>query len=151
MPGAMDWMRTELQARTRPNGTLTLNRLGHGINNYGHYTEQFAASMAIGELLVQSVGDVIRVFPAWPQERDAAFTHLRAQGGFLVSASQSDGQIEEFQITSTAGGRLRLLSPWPAVEVVCNGQTLARAPELDQRGIIQLDTRPGDRIEFRAR
>ena len=151
MPDAMDWMRTELKTRTRPNGTLTLNRLGHGINNFGHYTEQFAASMAIGELLVQSVGDVIRVFPAWPKERDAAFTDLRTQGGFLVSASQSEGQIEELQVTATAGGRLRLLSPWPAVEVVCNGQALARVPAPDQTGIIQLDTRPGDRIEFRVR
>lgn len=151
MPGTMDWMRTELRARTRPNGTLTLNRLGHSLNNFGHYTEQFAASMAIGELLVQSVGDVIRVFPAWPKERDAAFKDLRAQGGFLVSASQANGRMEKLEVTSTVGGQLRLLSPWPQLKVVCNGEAIARAPAPDQRGIVQLDTRPGDRIEFRTR
>ena len=55
MPGTLDWLRTELKSRTRPNGTLTLNRLGHGLNNFGHYTEQFGASMAVSELLLQSV------------------------------------------------------------------------------------------------
>jgi hypothetical protein len=151
MPGAMNWMRTELWNRTRPNGTLTLNRLGHGLNNFGHYTEQFAASMAIGELLLQSVDNVIRVFPAWPQERDATFKDLRAQGGFLVSASQVKGRIKELKITSTVGGRLRLLSPWPQLEAICNGEKIAGVTAPDQNGILQLDTRSGDRIEFRVR
>ena len=149
MPDTIDWMRGELEARTRPNGTITLNRLGHHFNNFGHYTEQFAASMAIGELLVQSVGDVIRVFPAWPKERDASFTDLLAQGGFLVSAEQSDGQIKRLAVTSTVGGRLRLLSPWPAVDVFGNGESLSLVP--DERGILEADSRPGDRFEFRAR
>ena len=150
MPGAIDWMRGELKARTRPNGTITLNRLGHGINNYGHYTEQFAASMAIGELLLQSVGDVIRVFPAWPKELDAVFTELRAQGGFLVSAQQSDGQIKQLSVVSTLGGRLRLLSPWPAAELLRNGETISPSPAPNQRGIVEFESHPGDRFEFRA-
>jgi len=64
MPDALTWMQEEISARLRPNGTLTLNRQGQGINSYGHYTEQFAISMAVSELLMQSVGDVIRLFPA---------------------------------------------------------------------------------------
>jgi len=93
MPGTADWLRKELTARMRPNQLITLNRLGHHFNSFGHYTEQFAASMAIGELLMQSVGDIIRVFPAWPKEKDASFTQLRAQGGFLVSAEQKAGKV----------------------------------------------------------
>ena len=63
------------------------------------------------ELLLQCVGDTIRVFPAWPKGQDARFTDLRAQGGFLVSAEQKDGQVVRLEITSTVGGRLRLLHP----------------------------------------
>lgn len=45
MPGTADWVRGELAARERPNGTITLNRLGHHFNNAGHYTEQFARDL----------------------------------------------------------------------------------------------------------
>ena len=66
----------------------------------------------VTEFLMQSVGDTIRVFPCWPKEQEAKFTCLRAQGGFLVSAEQKDGQMTSLEITSTVGGKLRLLNPW---------------------------------------
>ncbi len=112
LPGTVDWLRQELQARMRPNQLITLNRLGQAFNDFGHYTEQFAASMAIGELLLQSVGDIIRVFPAWPKDKDASFTNLRAQGGFLVTAEQNAGTITKLEITANVGGKLRVLNPW---------------------------------------
>ena len=146
MPGAIDWLRTELKSRTRPNGTLTLNRLGHGINNFGHYTEQFAASMAVSELVLQSVGDTVRVFPAWPKDKPAQFHSLRAQGGFLVSAVMAHGNVKHVAITSTVGGPLRLLSPWREITVLRNGKSEAIAA--DQRGIVTLDTLPEDRLVF---
>lgn len=149
LPGTSDWVHEELAARLRPNGTLTLNRNEprYGFNRFGHYTEQFGASMAISELLIQSVGDVIRVFPAWPPERHARFTNLRAQGGFLVSAEQKDGEVVHLAATSTAGGRLRLLSPWPAIRAGHDGG--AAAPLVpDPRGVIQLDTAPGQQWTF---
>jgi len=146
MPGAPDWLRTELESRTRPNGSLTLNRLGRGLNNFGHYTEQFGASMAVSELLLQSVGDTVRVFPAWPKEKPAQFRNLRAQGGFLVSAVMADGGVKRVTVTSTAGGRLRLLSPWRNITVLRGGKPEIHAA--DKRGIVTLDTRPDDRLVF---
>jgi hypothetical protein len=68
--------------------------------------------------LIQSVGagpakePVIRVFPAWPKEWDAAFT-LLARGAFLVSSSMKAGRIEFVQVESQAGGECRLRNPWP--------------------------------------
>jgi len=146
MPGAADYLKTTLAARLRPNGTLGLNRIGSGINRHGHYTEQFAASMAVTELLLQSVGDVIRVFPAWPKEKDAAFRSLRAQGGFLVSATLKAGRIAPLEITATVAGRLRLRSPWPRIRVRREGRITALAP--DSRGIVQLVARAGERLVF---
>ena len=68
----------------------------------------------ITELLLQSVDNVIRVFPAWPADKDAEFAGLRAQGGFLVSARQTGGVVGDVTIESTAGGTVRLVSPWGA-------------------------------------
>jgi len=149
MPEAIDWVREELSARLRPNGTLTLNRNEpqYGFNRFGHYTEQFGASMAVSELLSQSVGDVIRVFPAWPKERDARFRDLRAQGGFLVSAEQKDGKVAEVAVTSTVGGSLRLLSPWPAIQVRRGDrQPLGLVP--DERGVVTVETSVGEHLLF---
>jgi hypothetical protein len=143
-------MREEVQARLRPNGTLTLNRRGHRFNSFGHYTEQFAASMVLSELLIQSVNDVIRVFPAWAGPRDARFRRLRTQGGFLVSSSFVDGKIDSVEVESTAGGPLRLVSPWPEVAVRSAAEMPARLLTPDAWGVVQVSTRPGDRLVFKA-
>jgi hypothetical protein len=68
--------------------------------------------MAVSELLLQSVRDAIRVFPAWPANQDARFENLRAQGGFLVGAVQKGGSVVKIEVISTVGGTLRLLDPW---------------------------------------
>lgn len=150
MPGTADYLRQTLLARLRPNGTLTLNVLGSRFNDLGHYTEQFAASMAVSELLLQSVGDVIRLFPAWPADRDAAFRDLRAQGGFLVSAEQNGGRTIALTVTSTAGGPLRLLSPWKTIGLQCaSGEPEPLA--CDARGIVRVETQPGTRLIFVSR
>jgi hypothetical protein len=141
-------MRQEVQARLRPNGTLTLNRLGARFNDFGHYTEQFAATMVLSELLVQSVGDVIRVFPAWPRERDARFRKLRTQGGFLVSSSLVNGRIRPVEVESTVGGTLRLVSPWEAIALRAIGEQGSRPLTPDEQGIVEVATRPGDRLIF---
>jgi hypothetical protein len=59
---------------------------------------------------------VIRVFPAWPKEWDAAFA-LLARGGFLVSSSMTAGKIEFVEIKSQVGGECRLRNPWPDTTV----------------------------------
>ena len=149
MPETLDWMREEVKARLRPNGTLTLNRLGAHFNSFGHYTEQFAATMVLSELLLQSVNDVIRVFPAWPRQRDARFQRLRAQGGFLVSSSCIAGKIESIEVESTVGGPLRLVSPWPRL-IVHAAEAVSRPLTPDAQGIVQMPTRPGNRWMFRT-
>ncbi|UCD49048.1 MAG: hypothetical protein JSW27_16115 [Phycisphaerales bacterium] len=149
VPGTLDWMREEVRARLRPNGTLTLNRLGHHFNSFGHYTEQFAASMVLSELLIQSVNDVIRVFPAWTGPGDARFRRLRTQGGFLVSSSFVDGKIDSVEVESTAGGPLRLVSPWPKIAVRSPAEMPSRPLAPDAWGAVEVSTRPGDRLIFK--
>ena len=148
MPGTLKWLHDEVTARLRPNRTVTLNRLGLPYNRAGHYTEQFATTMAVGELLLQSVGDIIRVFPAWPKDRPARFHDLRAQGGFLVSGELRDGEVTQVSVTSTAGGRLRLLSPWPRISVRRGPHGDAADLEPDASGTVTLETHAGEGLVF---
>jgi hypothetical protein len=80
----------------------------HGV----YIAEQVAVERFVNELLLQSVADIIRIFPAWPTATDARFTNLLAHGGFEVSAEQTGGKIANVRITSTVGGPVKMVSPW---------------------------------------
>ncbi len=73
----------------------------------------FLAMEAVHEMLLQSWGGVLRVFPAvserWPE---LSFERLRAQGGFVVSARRGGGRTAEVSITATVDGVLRLQDPF---------------------------------------
>ncbi len=143
VPDAVTWMRQAIANRLRPNGTVSL--LPHDRN--GIFTETFAWSGVIAECLMQSEGGVVRLFPAWPQEKDAGFRDLRAQGGFLVSAELKGAQLAKLEVVSTAGGKLRVLSPWKRASLLCPETGAPSATlEADPRGMITFDTRPGERI-----
>jgi len=136
---ALDDARRYYRPEVQPNGMFHWPM--HGF----YLSESVGIAAMISEFLVQSVDHTIRVFPCWPQEKQARFENLRAQGGFLVSAEQREGQVTKLAITSTVGGKLRLLSPWqrPTVD--------GRALQPDARGIVELDTKPGAHLTFAAR
>lgn len=150
MPQTLEWLRNEVKVRLRTNGTLALNRRGHPFNRFGHYTEQFAVSMAISELLLQSVGDIIRVFPAYPKDASAQFRNMLAQGGFLISASQRDSEVEWIEVKSPFGKCLRLLTPWRSVIIRSStGKVRKVTFKPHQRPVIELDTQLGERLLFK--
>jgi hypothetical protein len=78
-----------------------------------------SATSAIMEMLLQSWGEKIRVFPATPDLwKDASFHKLRAEGGFLVSASRKNGKTEWVKIKSLAGKPCVLYLPeWKTLPV----------------------------------
>ena len=82
----------------------------------------FAASAAIMEMLLQSWGGKIRVFPAvpdfWPS---AYFEGLRAEGAFLVTARREAGLNQFVEISSEAGQPCRIDNPFPGKDVVVTG------------------------------
>ncbi|MCP4643928.1 MAG: hypothetical protein GY851_26025 [bacterium] len=152
-PDARDWLRTELLWRERRNGTLSFNRLEprHGFNDYGHYTEMFGAALAVTETVLQSVGDVVRVFPAWPRGVPARFESLRAQGGFLVSAEHSGSEVTALRIVSTVGGPLTLELPWPAGEVSRDGGATWSPVSVGEDRLVRLGTEAGEVLTFRVK
>jgi len=65
----------------------------------------FCSIASVCEMLLQSWGGVIRVFPAIPDYwYDAYFADLRAEGAFLVSARLKGGKVTFVDVKSEAGG-----------------------------------------------
>jgi alpha-L-fucosidase 2 len=75
------------------------------------------AANALIELLLQSHGGKIRVFPAVPVEWACAeFQSLREQGAFLVSAIRINGRTARVDVQSLAGEPLLLkISGWTGI------------------------------------
>ena len=70
------------------------------------------ATQAINDMLCSSYAGYMQLFERWPLEEDAAFTTLRAKGGFLVSASLESGAVANVTITLEEGETAVLFSPW---------------------------------------
>jgi alpha-L-fucosidase 2 len=82
-----------------------------------------AAAQAVHEMLLQSHGGRLRVFPAVPARwREVAFADLRAQGAFLVSAVRREGRTACVHVTSLAGEPATLEVEDASVELVAPGQ-----------------------------
>ncbi|MEV6158030.1 glycoside hydrolase family 95-like protein [Nonomuraea sp. NPDC052129] len=68
-----------------------------------------AAAQSVLDMLIQSHGGVVKVFPAvsatWA---DVSVERLRTQGAFLVDASRSQGRTDWIRVHSEAGEPLRL-------------------------------------------
>ncbi|MCB1132468.1 MAG: hypothetical protein KDN05_15180, partial [Verrucomicrobiae bacterium] len=84
------------------------------------------AANATLEMLLQSWGAKVRIFPAMPTAwKDAVFHQLRAQGAFLVSAERKNGKTEWVAVESLAGEPLVLKVPdWSGPLVVSSEQDL---------------------------
>jgi hypothetical protein len=104
---ARDMLRHFLTAKTGMSHYLPNTmyvEFGHGRNPV--IETPLSGAAALMDLLLQSWGGKIRVFPAMPGDwRDASFHQLRAMDGFLVSANRKDGGTEWVSITSEAGER----------------------------------------------
>ncbi|MCX2450316.1 hypothetical protein OQX61_03440 [Pedobacter sp. PLR] len=68
-----------------------------------------SAATSIQELLIQSWGNKIRIFPAVPEAwQNVSFDKLRTEGGFLVSAGRTNGKTNFIKVYSSKGDTCRL-------------------------------------------
>ncbi|MDD5704329.1 MAG: hypothetical protein PHR35_00270 [Kiritimatiellae bacterium] len=76
------------------------------------------------ETMLQSHNGVIRVFPAWPKEREAQFANWVAEGGTIVSARHTGGQVAFITLRRGAGAaalrRAHVRSPWTGEVLACD-------------------------------
>lgn len=99
---------------------LNLDMTDAGLSDFGRafYTSEpmstessIGAAAAVNEMLLQSWGGTIRVFPALPAGVDAAFEKFLAEDGIEVSARRIAGQVREVRLRSPVAQRIRLRLP----------------------------------------
>ena len=114
------------------------------MDKMGVWFENFALPVVVNECLMQSYDGTIRLFPNWPVDKEAEFYNLRAAGAFLVSASLKDSKVNKLQITSEAGGMLKIILPWKS------GGTISRGNEKKSltSNVIEMETAKGEKIVF---
>jgi len=101
------------------------DQIGAGLSGFRYrpFTLEgnFLAMEAVHDMLLQSWGGRVRVFPAvsdkWP---DVSFDDLRAEGGFRLSAVRKGGRTVHVEITSTVDAPLRLKNPFGDREFTSN-------------------------------
>jgi len=100
-----------------PNGFQQGNP--HGIENLS------TVPNTINEMLCLGHNGVLRLFPVWPKDRDAAFVNIRCRGAFLVSGTLRDGAVQTVTILSEKGCDCTVVNPWPGkqVQLFRNGET----------------------------
>ena len=120
-----------IQHQWRPSN-LTVFQGGGGIETVGSIE-------TIDSMLLQHELGVMRVFPDWPLNKDASFTHLRAKGAFLVSSEMRAGQVRFVDITAERRSTLVLENPWPGHTPQLDGHAVV--PNKDDR--LELSFLPG--------
>lgn len=79
------------------------------------------ASQAIHEMLLQSWGGKVRIFPAVPSKwQDVSYRDLRAEGGYIISAERKSGQTVSLRIKATVDSKLILKDPFEGMQVKWN-------------------------------
>ncbi len=118
-------------------------KAGYSTMTYRPFTLEgnFAFASGIQEMLLQSHTDIVRVFPAIPEEwKDVKFHQLRAQGAFLVSAQMKDGLVVHIEIESEKGGEILLDNPFENDE-------FGSSKEYNfSNGIIRLNVQKGEKV-----
>ena len=124
---------------------------------------------AVNEMLMQSDGGIIRLFPAmpdgsceydrllkrgepineftarynvYPAWNNAAFDKLLARGAFEISSELCDSKITHLKVTSKAGGRVRITSPYSLDGI------LAKTEYTAENNVLEFDTVAGESYEF---
>jgi len=122
--------------------TVTPNTLYSEIGGWQTFESPISASRSLLDMLLQSWGGTIRIFPACPPGwADAAFHDLRAEGGFLVSAVRRDGMTQFVRIRSCAGEPCRIKADFGGPAILA-GPAGARLRE--SGGMLELDLKSGE-------
>ena len=113
-----------------------------------------AAATSIQEMLIQSWGGKIRIFPALPSVwKNVSFKQLRAEGAFLVSADLRNGQTKNIKVTSLKGGNLTLVTSIDKFSIHSNkrNKVVYQLNKVDGKSNLQIEkTLPGEMIQVIA-
>ncbi|MBM3992106.1 MAG: hypothetical protein FJ298_14010 [Planctomycetes bacterium] len=103
---------------------------GHSKFTYRPFTLEgnMLAAQAVHEMLLQSWGGVVRVFPATSARwQDVEFESLRAEGALRVSATRRAGRTTRVKLHAERGGRVRLRDPFGGAAFDALGAPVSRS------------------------
>ena len=118
-----NYFKRDLSFRALPNGLVTtkVSPLSSEFDydwgyfrfwSYGIFLENLGIPLVINEMMLHSHNNTIKLFPTLNVHRSAEFHHLRARGGFLVSAKADRGFVEWAEIEATVDRVCRVRLPW---------------------------------------
>jgi alpha-L-fucosidase 2 len=149
--GNMSWQMLDMYANAfiKPN-TFHVNGdpriFGVSLFDYEPMTLEagFGAAAATMEMLLQSWGGTIRLFPTMPDRwNDAYFENLRAEGAFLVTAKLEEGEVAGALIVSEAGLRCEIVNPYGTGKVVVSRLDQVAAAQTLEGESVRFETAPG--------
>lgn len=141
-------------------GTQAARNIKDLIKNHISYTTMYqeagpvmetplAAAECIQQLLLQSWGGKIRVFPAMPDDWHCAeFHRFAAQGGFVVSADYHDGSTAIIEVESLAGQPCIVETDMEAAEILYDD---GRKEEKSVMRCLSLDLKKGGKVKILRR
>jgi alpha-L-fucosidase 2 len=112
----------------------------------------FGGTAGIAEMFLQSHQGYLQLLPALPKAwADGRFQGLVARGGFEVGVTWSAGRVERVEILSKKGNTLRLANPFleRGRPIVVEGASLEG--DVFTQDIIEVRTRPGQRLVLAVR
>jgi len=102
---------------------------------------------SLHDMLLQSWGGKIRVFPAMPAAwKQTSFNDLRAEGAFLVSAERREGKTRWIRVKSLAGEPCRIVHGLPQTPKAVSGSGEAMAVKDLGDGAIELGLAKGQEV-----
>ncbi len=109
-----------------------------------------AAAAGLQEMLLQSYGGVLRIFPAIPDSwQDVSFYHLRGEGAFLVSVKKENGRITKVEIIAEAQGPLKVENPFMERAIKVHLDGAEQLPSSDS--ILEFRCQRGARVLLQSR
>ncbi|MEO3857024.1 discoidin domain-containing protein [Acrocarpospora sp. B8E8] len=128
----IDRLKTQINNRMASN--LRITDGNHGLEKAGTIE-------AVNNMLVQSFDGIVKVFPVWPAGKDGSFVKLREKGGLVISSEISAGRVTYVDITSEAGGDVKLVNPWgQKVRIIRMG---TKQVSYDSGNTIEFSTKEG--------
>jgi alpha-L-fucosidase 2 len=108
----------------------------------------FAFAAGLQEMLLQSQGGILRLFPAIPASwKEASFRDFRAEGAFLVTAAMRNGSLDSVRIFPEKDARLKILNPYSGKPFSVTGTDLPDDARNDR--ILMVNAHAGRGIVFR--
>jgi len=141
--GEVMWKTITTILKLQLKANLTMDDQDHGI-------EKAAATEMFHSMMLQSVNEVLTIYPAWPKSKKGVFKSLLAKGAFLVSADYDDG-IKNIVIKSEKGGICKILKPWMAnsIEILeLMGSNVEKITYTTSKDTISFLTKPGASYKF---